>query len=156
MKRKPIVLALVIMLVIGRPAFGRIGETEAQIVARYGESLPANAKTMLGQPLKVFLTADLRVGVAFIDGKSAAELFSKIDGTEIPDSEIQVILQSNTAGSHWATSRDGPFGLRGWSLQSGGRIAGYTKKSLTICTQEFLAISAADTAREAKEKLKGF
>ena len=148
-------LVLVIMLVIGRPAFARIGETEAQIVARYGASLPAdNAKTMLGQPIKVFLTADLRVGVAFIDGKSAAESFSKVDGTEIPDSEIQVVLQSNTAGSHWAPSRDGPFGLRGWSLQSGGRLAGYTKKSLIICTQEFLAISAADTAREAKEKLK--
>ena len=149
-------LALVIMLVIGRPAFARIGEMEAQIVARYGESLPANATTMLGQPVKVFLTHDLRVGVAFIDGKSAAEFFSKIDGTDIPDSEIQVILQSNTAGSHWAPSRDGPFGSRGWSLQSGGRIAGYTKKSLIICTQEFLAISAADTARDAKEKLKGF
>jgi hypothetical protein len=154
MRRNSIVL--VIMLLIGRPAFARIGETETQIVARYGQSLPANATTMLGQPVKVFLTADLRVGVAFIDGKSAAEFFSKVDGTEIPDKEIQVILQSNTAGSHWATSRDGPFGLRGWSLQSGGRIAGYTNKSLIICTQEFLAISAADTPREAKEKPKGF
>src|SRR6059058_5428686 len=73
MRRNSIVLVLVIILLIGRPAFARIGETETQIVARYGQSLPANATTMLGQPVKVFLTADLRVGVAFIDGKSAAE-----------------------------------------------------------------------------------
>ena len=57
-------------LITASSALARIGETEAQIVARYGQPLSIPSKEIQGQPLKVFRSAGLTVGVAFIDGKS--------------------------------------------------------------------------------------
>jgi hypothetical protein len=76
-------------------SYGRIGETEAEITKRYETIVNLGVHGMGGQEVLIYRVSGMDVGVVFVDGKSAAEFYSKIDKTEISKEEINVILKAN-------------------------------------------------------------
>src|SRR5437762_13731287 len=103
---------IAIMVLIAASAFGRIGETEAEIEARYGKSMGVMSKA--NEPIqRGYLHAGLRIGVTFIDGKSVSEWFAKDDKSTLTDHEKELLLEANSNGLKWwkAPSSLTPFGM---------------------------------------------
>ena len=147
----PIATAL---LLVASNAFARIGETENEIEARYGKPFTADSRDFNGYRLVIFRTSGMQIGVAFRDGKSAAEFYSKQDSSDISANEIQVILAANAAGGKWTKAPAVPM----WTLDSTGCVATLSAngRTLTVFTKGFINISAAEREKAEKEKLKSF
>jgi hypothetical protein len=81
-------------------AFGRLGETEAQIGARYGQ--PIETEVADGVLRKRFLALGMYVDVMFDGGTSGYEAFWKATSKgQLSQNEIQLILDDNTKGRRW-------------------------------------------------------
>lgn len=139
---------------VATTAIGRIGETEEQIHARYGNLVTASPNGMEGQEVLVYSAAGMKVGVTFIDGKSAAEFYSKVDDSDLSRDEIDVILEANSGGKKWRKSAE-PL-VDTWILDGGDPTAYHINHSLIIETAAFVKKAAEENAKQAKEKLKGF
>ena len=79
----------------GATAFGRIGETEAQIEKRYGKPTPSSSST------KGYFYKDLFIIVSFDDGVSGIETCEKRDGASMSAGEIRRLLDANGDGTKW-------------------------------------------------------
>src|SRR5579862_4624700 len=97
---KTIALICLATLVLMTSALARIGETEAEIEARYGKSFPVEATN--GLPTKVYTFGGMLIRVVYLDGKSAVEHYSH-DGSNdaLSDNEISKILDANGGGKKW-------------------------------------------------------
>jgi hypothetical protein len=143
-----------ISLALGVPVFARIGETEAEIRARYGKPIKIDSESglWLFRP-----TGDVRVALTFFDGKSACEVYDKPDKSAFSDNEIQVLLDANSSGKQW-TEALSTYEFKMWTLDTMGRKATYVKlaKQLIVATSEYLRAEEVRKARRESEKLKGF
>ena len=74
-------------------ASARIGENEAQIAARYGKTIGDIPTAAFGK-VRGFMQPGYLVGVAFVDGVSDMEMFSKTDQSDITSSEMENHFQS--------------------------------------------------------------
>jgi hypothetical protein len=83
------------LVLCGASAFGRIGETEAQIEKRYGKPTPSSSST------KAYFHRDLLIIVAFDNGVSGIETYEKRDGTSMSAAEIRQLLDANGDGTKW-------------------------------------------------------
>lgn len=151
--RLPLVLIGAIAI-FARPALARIGETEQQIEARYGKLVNASLKGMQGMEILIYQSAGMKIGVTFIDGKSAAEFYSKDDNSDLSREEIDVILEANAGGKKW--EKAAPALMDAWILDGGQRTAHHVARSLIVQTAAFTKKAAEENAKQAKEKLKGF
>jgi hypothetical protein len=153
------ILSLVVILcaLCASSASARIGETEAQIEKRYGKFLPP-AMPKHGIPMKMYRAAGMIIGVAYLDGKSEAEFYQKQETGDFSDHEIQLLLDTNSAGKKWDKVQSPDFNHENWTRE--GAIASRdkfaTKPALMIMTLRFTEISKANREAEEKETLKGF
>ncbi len=109
------VLAVLIILTVARSARARIGETEAEIVARYGESKKDAAgykghSRITPASIQLFAKDGITIQVAFADGKSVAEAYWKTNGMELSGAEQGALLVANQGQSAWSSSN--PAGSR--------------------------------------------
>lgn len=139
--------------------FGRIGETPAECIDRYGAPVDEEDSQIS------FLKGEMMVIAYFHAGKCDMLVFSKLDRSsgrteyaELSAAEIEVLLQANGSGQAWEeTSR--PFSPdRAWETEGGAIVAQYAaiSKMLVISTQENREREKAEKAAEQKKGLEGF
>lgn len=123
-------LGLGIGLALTTPGQARLGENEAAIIRRFGESLatlpaPANLPKSLQNRLvsKIYAVGGKKDGalveITFLEGVSASEFYflegEKSKTTDkLNETQIQMILQANAGNSSWAA-----LGGSGWRRQDG-------------------------------------
>ncbi len=123
---KPIAVSL-ILLVCSRSLLARIGETEAQVVARYGQSI-GDIPTETFGPVRGFALREYVVGVKFLNGTSAMEMISRNDQAEITPQENDALLKKHGADVEWKVDKFEKPDWKRWRTQDGSLVAVYDSK----------------------------
>jgi len=134
---KPIAVSL-ILLVCSRSLLARIGETEAQVMARYGQSI-GDIPTETFGPVRGFALREYLVGVKFLNGTSAMEMISRNDQAEIKPQEIDALLNKHGADGEWKVDKFEKPDWKRWRTQDGSLVAVYDSKRhfLYVNSKEF-------------------
>lgn len=145
------------MMVI--PLLARIGETNEECDARYGQGeLTKVAGT------KIYKKAGFEIECSFRDGKVVRMDFSHIEKDsagqpiKITSAELDALMEANGGGDKWEKGFIGNIFRPGWATEDGTRQAIYGVfecRFMIILTTEAKRISAERDAVE-KAKLKGF
>jgi len=151
-------LHILLLLVIAFESFGtiahaRLGDTEADLTARYGNG--SNA----GQSFHMYYTQGWIITVWLMDGHSESERFQKNSGAS--DEEIATLLTLNAQGHAWGPQQVNPnTSARAWKRDDGATAStGNPSFALTIKTKKFLDAEQAQDAAYKKaheSSLKGF
>lgn len=153
------VICLALCLLQGTAA-ARIGETETEVNARYGNpifNLPSQQNTVT----KCYLSRGFSIAVTYGDGKSVREMVAKADKSEITEKEIDRLLEANSGGSAWnaqqlAGQKNVPDGLLGWRTDAEKpRVALYDERTQAffVTTQKFINQTNATSRRAAAKNL---
>jgi hypothetical protein len=134
---KPIAVGLV-LLVCSRSLLARVGETEAQVMARYGQSI-GDIPTETFGPVRGFALREYLVGVKFLNGTSAMEMVSRNDQAEIKPQEIDALLKKHGAEVEWKVDKFEKPDWKRWRTQDGSLVAVYDSKRhfLYVNSKEF-------------------
>jgi hypothetical protein len=134
---KGIAVSLV-LLVCSRSLLARIGETEAQVMARYGQSI-GDIPTETFGPVRGFALREYLVGVKFLNGTSAMEMVSRNDQAEIKPQEIDALLKKHGAEVEWKVDKFEKPDWKRWRTQDGSLVAVYDWKRhfLYVNSKEF-------------------
>ena len=134
---KGIAVSLV-LLVCSRSLLARIGETEAQVMARYGQSI-GDIPTETFGPVRGFALREYLVGVKFLNGTSAMEMVSRNDQAEIKPQEIDALLKKHGAEVEWKVDKFEKPDWKRWRNQDGSLVAVYDSKRhfLYVNSKEF-------------------
>jgi hypothetical protein len=105
-------LIFVSACLITQHAGARLGETKAQLDARYGRSVK-KLQADPGEEMFEYRHKDLFVLVTFVHGKSEMEIYAHQDGkTPLTQNEIESFLNINSFDKRWEKSAEIPV----WSL----------------------------------------
>ena len=134
---KGIAVSLV-LLVCSRSLLARIGETEAQVMARYGQSI-GDIPTETFGPVRGFALREYLVGVKFLNGTSGMEMVSRNDQAEIKPQEIDALLKKHGAEVEWKVDKFEKPDWKRWRTQDGSLVAVYDSKRhfLYVNSKEF-------------------
>ena len=144
---KPIAVSL-ILLVCSRSLLARIGETEAQVMARYGQSI-GDIPTETFGPVRGFALREYLVGVKFLHGTSAMEMVSRNDQVEIKPQEIDALLKKHGADVEWKVDKFEKPDWKRWRTQDGSLVAVYDSKRhfLYVNSKEFYNEQGKNTVK---------
>ena len=153
---------IISMALVASSAFGRIGETEQEVEARYGspQTVTGSRTDELGNEVRAYKFHDFWVVVSFVKGISESETFSKAKRDEkLERKEIEAILAvyANPAVK-WEPS-ELAIASKGFDEHtSDGRlyavhISGY---SLIVMTTNYKQQRLASAKKREEERLKGF
>jgi hypothetical protein len=134
---KPIAVSLILFVCSGS-LLARIGETEAQVVARYGQSI-GDIPTETFGPVRGFALREYLVGVKFLNGTSAMEMISRNDQAEITSQQIDTLLKTHGADVEWKVDKFEKPDWKRWRTQDGSLVAVYDSKRhfLYVNSKEF-------------------
>jgi hypothetical protein len=121
-----------------------LGETEAQLVKRYGK-VQGSFISDTGQfTTEEFEYGSYHVSVTLLQGASNREIFTRTDKKAISDMEMRSMLDANTLGSKWEQKDDNEH-ITVWVLASRQAFAAYYKEtsSFIIKTSDMLAFEEA-------------
>ena len=137
------------------PAWARIGETETQITARYGQSIGDIPTESFG-PVRGFTLPGFVVGVKLVNGTSAMEMISKNDQSEIKPQEIEALLKKHGADMEWKVDKFDRPDWKRWRSQDGSLIAVYDEKRhfLYVNSKQFYDQQGKKIEEAAHEKGK--
>jgi len=156
---KAVITFVILCAICASSAFARIGETEAQIEARYGKPVVTFSKGK-ERPRKGYLSAGFRITVSYLDGVSASEIYQKPDQSKLSQTEIDTLLAANSGGGTWAESPLVISGLQQWKTggESNERTAAYVESngSLLFTTKRLFDLERTEKAQAEKAKLKNF
>ena len=139
-------LCLLLLLAASYSASAQLGEMQAQMEARYGkgkELPPPPSNTLPGLEespklvTRIYTDGDYTIAASFFRGKCAREDYTRTDGRELAQKEIQTLLNVNRLGSRWREIDPDINDARMWKLSDGGASALYRVKGLSIMTKEF-------------------
>jgi hypothetical protein len=118
-------------------ASARIGETEEEISARFGQSVGDIPTETFGK-MRGFTWSGYVVGVAFVNGRSEMEMFSKTDQSEMLASEIEKLLKAD-GPEEWKAEPTGKPNWRRWRQPESGLVALYDtgRHFLYISSKQF-------------------
>lgn len=134
---KPIAVSIV-LLVCSRSLLARIGETEAQVMTQYGQSI-GDIPTETFGPVRGFALREYLVGVKFLNGTSAMEMVSRNDQAEIKPQEIDALLKKHGGDVEWKVDKSEKPDWKRWRTQDGSLVAVYDSKRhfLYVNSKEF-------------------
>ena len=144
-------------------AQGRIGDTEAQIRARYGDVITVlPSRTGDAGLTKCYSSRRFLIAVTYAKGQSVREIVTKTDSSKITDAEIHTLLDANASGSSWnAQQLTGPksvtAGVQQWRTTAPrSRVAIYDSqtRALFITNQQFIDLTKA-TTRQVTRRANG-
>ena len=133
--------------------FARIGETEQECAARYGEP----TKTLPNNSL-LYEKSDLNIFIIFFNGKADAIAYGKIaKGQQLSENEIELLLKSNSGVVPWQ-ERAVISMNRNWETENGELLANYNTVAhlLTIATKDYFARQKDKTDAKEGQNLEGF
>ncbi len=152
------------MVVVMMPlvTMARLGETEGECSARYGESSKAvEALPLLGGATTLqYKYQGWMIRAAFVDGVAVRILYHKLLAPNVApkifDDEAKVILQGEAGGGQWREVSPGLFlvasGMKNWQ-NSNGRTAKLFVNQMTVDSPEAQAfIQARKAQKEAQRK----
>jgi hypothetical protein len=151
MNRKSVLVVAAVAIASG--ALARIGETKAELEARYkapAKVVPGPA-FVDGQSCAMYTNAGFMVFVQFQRGRSAHEMYQKTgpkpgEFPAISPTELAGILKANSAGAKWEEQPNGLIRSDAGALAFVGRM----RDSLTIMTSEYAYSMKAE--KDAAEK----
>ena|SRR5579862_9903915 len=140
-------------------ARARVGETEAQIEARYGKPTLDGLK-IEGLPAKRYRLGGMDIEVGYIDGKSVVEQYSLLSArmsTPNTADPTDTILAANGAGKKWAVTDRSMLAQEpiGWKLEDGSIFARNDGNEMTVWSKDFADWKAAREKETENERLKG-
>jgi len=119
---KALTFTSLLWIILGTTGFGRIGEDDKQIEARYGK-----AAKEIGEKAGVrqvgYASGAFAVVVDFVDGISRREGFAKPDTSMLTSEEIQQILNVSAADNTTWKEAPGKQGDRIWNRSDNKAIA---------------------------------
>lgn len=115
------------LLVACGAAWARIGETEVQITARYGQSIGDIPTETFGS-VRGFALPEYLVGVKFVNGTSVMEMISRNDQSEIKPQEIDALLKKHGAEVEWKVDKFDKPDWKRWRSGDGYLVAVYDTK----------------------------
>jgi hypothetical protein len=124
--RLPALLCFVLFSIIGPTVQARIGETVAQIEARYGKSVGEFSSKVGGRHFLKYRFKSCDVDVLFQDGLSVWESFEANENDEkspVPDEIFDKVLEVNGGKDKFAIVKRGPDGSVEWLRKDGEIIA---------------------------------
>lgn len=125
----------------------RIGETETQITARYGQSI-GDIPTEAFGPVRGYMMPGFLVGVKLVDSVSAMEMISKNDQSEISPPELEKFLKAHGADGPWKADQWDRPGWKRWRTADQALVAVYDMK------RHFLYINSRKFYEEQGGKLE--
>ena len=128
-------VALFVLVASGACAWARIGESEAQIAARYGTPI-GDIPTETFGPVRGYLMPGVIVGVKLVDGVSQMEMLAKTDKSGMSATEIAGFLKANGADAKWNPDPFDKPNWRRWRSEDGSLVAVYDMR------RHFLYINA--------------
>ena len=151
--RRSIAIALC-FLSLTTLASARIGETEEEIAARYGKPV-ADIPTQAFGNVRGFKSNEYIVGVAFVNGVSNMEMFSKTDQSDMTATEIKNLLQANGPGE-WKAEGTGKPNWRRWRRDDDALVALYDagRHFLYINSKKYYEDQAYKLEEVEAERLK--
>jgi len=115
MRVKRAVGCLVSMLLSGVPSWARLGETEAEIGARFGQEtgrIPSDAEVP-GLSAKMFKKSGFVIIIGFLDGVSVRETYTLQDSAHpMDDAAMKELLAAESQGHHWQSVGDVAYSSR--------------------------------------------
>src|SRR5580692_9721995 len=96
-------LWILLMLLIDRPAQAVLGETEAELQARYGRSIVIKTDDPANYMTRAYHNADYQIQVTFVDGKSQQETYWAAGA--LTDIQIADLLALDALGSKWTETQ---------------------------------------------------
>jgi hypothetical protein len=133
--------------------FARIGETEQECTARYGEpfeKLPNNSV--------LYRKSDLGLLINFFNGKADSIAYRKIaKGQQLSENEVEILLNNNSGGVPW--KKHAVISMnREWLTENGELVATYVthERLLMVATKDYLARRKAKIEAKEVQNLKGF
>src|SRR5947209_243128 len=88
-----------LLLLASTPAFARLGESPAEIAARYGPGQEEPPRFANSTEMK-YSKNGFQIFVHFIEGKSVMEQFKRTSG-KMSDQEIAAFLKTFSSGRPW-------------------------------------------------------
>lgn len=139
------------MMTAALPCFARIGETEAELKARYGK-----AEDLEGA--LVFQKEGLLVSATLHDGVCVKLQIIK-EGSlsdKLSDGEAATLLEANKGKGTWNAVKSDNAKIQSWELNDRSRAAQFSGGYLVITDVAGLSKWEAAKAERDKAKLKGF
>lgn len=142
-----------VALTTSSTSFARIGETEQECTALYGEpfeELPNNSV--------LYRKSDLGLLITFFNGKADSIAYRKIaKGQQLSENEVEILLKNNSGGVPWkkhaviSTNRE-------WLTENGELVATYVthERLLMVVTKDYLARRKAKIEAKEVQNLEGF
>ena len=154
----PLLTAIAAAALTTSTLFARIGETEEECAARYGEPIKKFPDNRF-----LFQKSDLGIIITFFNGKADAIVYRKIatnvlgKGEKISENEVEILLKSNSGGVPWK-KRAVISMNRNWETENGEVFATYLtfENLLMVGTKDHLAREKAEKAAKEGQKLEGF
>jgi hypothetical protein len=144
-------------------AQARIGETEAEIKARYGDPVGLLPSSVQGSLTKHYLSGGFSIAVTYVNGRSARETLAKADNSKITEKEIRLLLNANAGGYSWNlqqldSQKNAPADLLIWRTDDQqSRVAFYDSRAQAffVTTQRFVNLTNAMNRRTAARMRNG-
>lgn len=158
---KRLLLIALLLAGAGSQAIAALGETLAEVEARYGKPVTVeNGRT--GRESKRFYKHDgYRITVRFLDGKSHFEEYTKEDlaNMAISDDEMKALLMKNCLGLEWTrlrSTQSDPMMEKNWELNIPDRTVAVASSKfpygkLTVATAEYVHYNS-DFEKPPKER----
>ena len=156
-----ILRGLVLFLLCAVPAWGRLGETEEQCVARYGPVLYRLNVTSEEMALTIlsFEKNGYRFAVTMYEGGAVLIFINKVGAEQLDEEEIQTLLKTEQGTESWGPNPDVP-GKVSWKRSDGTVFAEYDakKREMLFVSTKCLKLlnSRGHEVESAAEKMKDF
>jgi hypothetical protein len=133
------------LILVTTVCHARIGETQAQVEARYGKHMKEVKPLTPASAAYLYRKGELAYFVGFVDGKAAYELVESVeeDGDigegKLEADDIDAALKANAPDGGWKEILGAPDGNRRWTSVDGKLTAAYNAKNyqLLIESSEF-------------------
>jgi hypothetical protein len=158
MKRFLLICLCISALPLGSQA--RLGETEAQVEARFGAHKPQLA-LRLSPSARAYMHGSFCIAVEYLNGVSAFEFYLKFEGgqaVELSENEVAQLMRASGNGAAWRQMEKVSLD-KYWQTEDGARTAIWSKipsHSLTIFSAEYSKVQQERQTKIENERLKDF
>jgi hypothetical protein len=101
--KNTMIIAAAIVLGLSGNAFARLGQTEEQVSALFGNPIDPGMPDKEGVTTNMYKnpSGEYHALVQFLKGHSIAEAYSRVDGAKLSEKEMSIFLQGNSGGKEW-------------------------------------------------------